>query len=90
MGTTQSGVIYLLHPEPLGKTTQRFYKEFSRDFPGPVVKNSPSIAGDMSSIPGWGTKIPHAARHGYEIEVCGQKAFSHGLIDDIFTQISQS
>ena len=32
-----------------------------RDFPGgPVVKNPPSNAGDMGSIPGWGTKIPHA------------------------------
>ena len=61
MGTTQSGVIYLFHSELLGKTTQGFYKEFSRDFPGPGIKNSPSIAGDMSSIPGWGTKIPHAA-----------------------------
>ena len=31
-------------------------------FPGgPVVKNSPSIAGDMSSISGWGTEIRHAA-----------------------------
>ena len=33
----------------------------SRDFPGgPVVKNPPSNAGDIGSIPGWGTKIPHA------------------------------
>ena len=33
-----------------------------RDFPGsPVVKNSPSNAGDVGLIPGWGTKIPHAA-----------------------------
>ena len=33
----------------------------SRDFPGgPVVKNLPSKAGDTGSIPGWGTKIPHA------------------------------
>ena len=33
-----------------------------RDFPGgPVVKNTPSNAGDVGSIPGWGTKIPHAA-----------------------------
>ena len=24
----------------------------------PVVKTSPSNAGDESSIPGWGTKIP--------------------------------
>ena len=32
------------------------------DFPGgPVVKNLPCKAGDMGSIPGWGTKIPHAA-----------------------------
>ena len=31
------------------------------DFPGgPVVKNLPSNAGDVGSIPGWGTKIPHA------------------------------
>ena len=34
---------------------------FSRDFPdGPVVKNPPCKAGDMGSIPGWGTKMPHA------------------------------
>ena len=32
-----------------------------RNFPGgPVVKNLPSNAGDMGSIPGRGTKIPHA------------------------------
>ena len=31
-----------------------------RDYPGgPVVKNPPSSAGDMGSIPGQGTKIPH-------------------------------
>ena len=31
------------------------------DFPGgPVVNNSPSSVGDMSSIPGRGTKIPYA------------------------------
>ena len=28
---------------------------------GPVVKNLPSSAGDVGSIPGPGTKIPHAA-----------------------------
>ena len=34
----------------------------SRAFPGgPVVKNLPSSAGDVGSIPGRGTKIPHAA-----------------------------
>ncbi|XP_055441260.1 uncharacterized protein LOC129655187 isoform X2 [Bubalus kerabau] len=33
----------------------------SRDFPGgPVVKNPPCNAGDQGSIPGRGTKIPHA------------------------------
>ena len=33
-----------------------------RDFPGgPVVKNPPCNAGDMSLIPGEGTKILHAA-----------------------------
>ena len=32
------------------------------DFPGgPVVKTSPSNAGDVGSIPGWGPKIPHAS-----------------------------
>ena len=32
-----------------------------RDFRGgPVVKDPFSIAGDVSSIPGWGTKILHA------------------------------
>ena len=30
-----------------------------RDFPpGPVVKTSPSNAGGVGSIPGWGAKIP--------------------------------
>ena len=38
-----------------------FRKPDSRDFPGgPVVKHPPPNAGDASSIPGWGTKIPHA------------------------------
>jgi len=32
-----------------------------RDLPGgPVVKNRPCDAGDAGSVPGWGTKIPHA------------------------------
>ena len=34
-----------------------------RDFPGgPVVKTSPSYAGDLGSISGQGAKIPHASR----------------------------
>ena len=36
-------------------------KDAPRDFPGgPVVKTLPSSAGDAVSIPGRGTKIPHA------------------------------
>ena len=39
-----------------------FTKKEYRDLPdGPVVKNSPSNAGDTGSIPGRGTKIPYAA-----------------------------
>ena len=38
-----------------------FIRNLYRDFPGgPVVKNLPSNAGNTSSIPGRGTKIPHA------------------------------
>ena len=38
-----------------------FIRNLYRDFPGgPVVKNLPSNAGNRSSIPGQGTKIPHA------------------------------
>ena len=34
-----------------------------RNFPGGlVVKNSPSSAGGVGSIPGWGAKIPHASQ----------------------------
>jgi len=34
-----------------------------RSFPGcSVVKTSPSNAGGVGSIPGWGAKIPHALR----------------------------
>ena len=37
-------------------------KTHTWDFPGgPVVKNPPSNAGNTGSIPGQGTKIPHAA-----------------------------
>ena len=42
-------------------TTMRLEINYKRDFPGgPVVKNLPSNAGDAGSIPGQGTKIPHA------------------------------
>ena len=36
-------------------------KKNKQDFPGgPVIKNLPCNAGDVGSIPGQGTKIPHA------------------------------
>lgn len=36
------------------------YKFHLRDFPGgPVAKSPPCNAGDASSIPGWGSKMPH-------------------------------
>ena len=35
---------------------------YGRDFPGgPVLRIHPPIQGTRPSIPGWGTKIPHAA-----------------------------
>ena len=44
------------------KRKKRYLKKQCWDFPGgPVVKNLPSNAGDVGSIPGQGTKIPHAA-----------------------------
>ena len=40
-------------------------REWSRDFlGGPVVKLSFYCRGGTGSIPGWGTKILHATRHG--------------------------
>ena len=43
---------------------QLHLKSVVGDFPGgPVVKNPPCNAGDTGSIPGQGTKIPHAAGH---------------------------
>ena len=38
-----------------------FPKIKDRDYPsGPVIKNPPCNAGDVGSIPGLGTKMPHA------------------------------
>ena len=40
------------------------------DFSGsPVVKISPSNAGSVGSIPGWGTKIPHATGCGLKLKI---------------------
>ena len=39
-------------------------KEQPGDFPdGGVIENLPSNAGDVDSMPGWGTKSPHASGH---------------------------
>ena len=52
-----NALLYLIHLSKL----YLFFKIKFRDFPGgPVVKNLPSSAGDVDSIPGQGTKIPHA------------------------------
>ena len=51
----------MFHPTIFFK--ESVYQEFfTQDFPsGPVVKNLPANTGDMGSIPGLGTRIPHAA-----------------------------
>ena len=44
-----------------GLTELEYNTKITGDFPGgPVVKNPPCNAGDMGSIPGGGTRIPHA------------------------------
>ena len=48
----------------MSKTLQfdKFLKKLFRDFlGGPLVKGLPWKGGDMSLIPGWGTKIPLVA-----------------------------
>ena len=48
------------------------------NFPdGPVVKNSPSNAGDTGLVPGWGTKIPQATwySHNNNIKRNEKKSF---------------
>ena len=55
---TSSTAISILSPCPLSYSKLRRVRG---NFPGgPVVKNLPSNARDVGSIPGWGTKIPHA------------------------------
>ena len=50
-----------MHAAQYQKNNQPNQKMGRRDFPGgPVVKNPHSNAGDAGSIPGRGTKIPHA------------------------------
>ena len=49
------------------------------DFPGgPVVKNLPSITGNMAAIPGWGIKIPHVRGNQAHVESlrCNYRAYA--------------
>ena len=49
-----------------------------RDSPGgPIVRNPPSNAGDASSVPGQGTKIPHATRQLSLSATMGEKPACH-------------
>ena len=44
-------------PEPCSKLLASLYNKISVDFPGgPVVRNPPSNAGDVGSVPGQGSK----------------------------------
>ena len=58
---------FLLHLSALLLKTQG--KMLLRDLPGsPGVKTPASTTGDAGSIPGWGTKIPHAVWCSQKIE----------------------
>ena len=41
---------------------------------GPVVKNLPSNAGDVGSIPGWREKIPHVLG---QLSLCAATTIGH-------------
>ena len=56
----------VLRVEGSTRDLRGFKKLTSEDFPGgPVVKNPPCNAGDVGSIPGQRTKIPHAVKQIY-------------------------
>ena len=51
----------LISIEKKKQNTHAQKKTKSRDFPGgPVVKNLPCNTEDMGTVPGWGTRNPHA------------------------------
>ena len=55
-------IITELGPHKILSPIKSMIKIENRGFPGgPVVKNLPYNAGDDGSMPGQGTKIPHAA-----------------------------
>ena len=63
--------------ERLLENVDRYMEEW-RELPGgPVVKNLPSSAGDVGSIPDQGTKIPHAVG---QLNLCAAstESASHG------------
>ena len=61
------------HISPGQKANTLKKKKNSRDFPGgPVVKNSPSIARGMSSIPGQGAKISHTLQPKKQKQYCNK------------------
>ena len=58
---TCSGLKIFIESRACVNTQCLCYLKTKRDFlGGPVVKNLPCNAGDMGSIPGYGTKIPYA------------------------------
>ena len=59
MVSRPKAVIKMLYPQRSDSSWQWRTKEYgAQGLPGgPVVKNLPSYAGDLGSIPGWGTKI---------------------------------
>ena len=58
----QTGQKELNDPTATLHSSNNLHIRLYRDFPGgPVIKNPPSNAVDLGSIPGQGTKIPHAS-----------------------------
>ena len=60
-GDQELGLTFHTSVNNTGSSRAMPSKYWSRDYPGgPGVKNPPSNTGDLGSIPGWGTRIPHA------------------------------
>ena len=81
-----SGDISTIHIDiPVAVKHRIYRKEWTWDFPGgPVVKTLPSTAGGAGSIPGWGTKIPHATQSGQKKEKKKEKRKKSGHLEDQF------
>ena len=60
-----------------GSICMKFKNRLNWDFPGsPEVKNLPCTAGDSGSIPGQGTKTPHASE---QLSPCATSTEAHVL-----------